>query len=77
MHLEPEEFLEQVSRIGCAISGHSKQLAPAEGRFYKLRDVTGTVPSTELITASIVLSLIHICCTNPPWRSFPSTSAGQ
>lgn len=54
MHLEPEEFLEQVSRIGCAISGHSKQLAPAEGRFYKLRDVTGTVPSTELITASIV-----------------------
>ena len=54
MHLEPDEFLAQVRRIGCAISGHSKQLAPAEGRFYKLRDVTGTVPSTELITASIV-----------------------
>lgn len=54
MHLEPEEFLAQVRRIGCAISGHSKQLAPAEGCFYKLRDVTGTVPSTELITASIV-----------------------
>ena len=54
MHLEPEQFMAQIKKIGCAISGHSKHLAPAEGKFYKLRDVTGTVPSIPLITSSIV-----------------------
>ena len=54
MKLDSAEFLSQVRRIGCAVSGHSKELAPAEGIFYKLRDVTGTVPSIPLITSSIV-----------------------
>lgn len=54
MHLSETEFKEQVRKIGCAISGHSQKLAPAEGMFYKLRDVTGTVPSIPLITASII-----------------------
>lgn len=54
MRLDSAEFLSQVRRIGCAVSGHSKELAPAEGIFYKLRDVTGTVPSIPLITSSIV-----------------------
>lgn len=54
MHLTETEFRDQVNSIGCAISGHSHKLAPAEGKFYKLRDVTGTVPSIPLITASIV-----------------------
>ena len=54
MHLSETEFREQVKKIGCAISGHSQKLAPAEGKFYKLRDVTGTVPSIPLITASII-----------------------
>lgn len=54
MHLNDDRFLKQVKSIGCAISGHSLKLAPAEGKFYKLRDVTGTVPSIPLITASIV-----------------------
>lgn len=54
MHLSEVEFRDQVNKIGCAISGHSLKLAPAEGKFYRLRDVTGTVPSIPLITASIV-----------------------
>lgn len=54
IHLSSEEFLRQVKKIGCAISGHSKDLAPAEGKFYALRDVSGTVPSLPLICSSIV-----------------------
>lgn len=54
MHLEPDEFVSQMKRIGCAISGHSRRLAPAEGKFYALRDVTATVSMVQLIAASIV-----------------------
>lgn len=53
-HLTREEFVHQVETIGCAISGHSDELAPAEKRFYELRDVTGTVPSIPLIASSIL-----------------------
>lgn len=49
-----KEFVKQVEDIGCAVSGHSGELAPAEALFYELRDVTGTVPSIPLITSSIV-----------------------
>ena len=54
VHLETEAFIRQVETIGCALSGHSLKLAPAEGKFYALRDVTGTVPSLPLIASSIV-----------------------
>ncbi len=53
-HLPLSDFLAQVERIGCAVSGHSPSLAPAEGLFYSLRDVTGTVPSLPLIVSSIL-----------------------
>ncbi len=53
-HLPLASFVEQVQKIGCAVSGHSMDLAPAEGLFYGLRDVTGTVPSLPLIASSIV-----------------------
>lgn len=53
-HLDLSRFVRQVESIGCAISGHSLELAPAEGWFYSLRDVTATVPSLPLIASSIV-----------------------
>lgn len=43
-----------VSEIGCAIVGATGQIAPADRRLYAVRDVTATVKSIDLITASIL-----------------------
>jgi len=48
------EFQKVVSEIGCAISGATEQIAPADKKLYELRDVTATVPSIPLVTASIL-----------------------
>ena len=52
--LSRHEIEDQAQRIGCVISGATADIAPADKRLYALRDVTATVPSVALITASIM-----------------------
>ena len=51
---DTETFKKTVRQAGCAIIGATPDLAPADRIIYAIRDVTGTVESLDLITASIL-----------------------
>jgi pyrimidine-nucleoside phosphorylase len=54
VNLSNAEFLKQLKEIGLVLTGQTADLAPADGKLYALRDVTGTIQSIPLIASSIM-----------------------
>ncbi len=52
--LSTEEFINQLRSVGLVLTGQTMDLAPADGKLYALRDVTGTVQSIPLIASSVM-----------------------
>jgi len=58
VNLTTDEFKKQLKEKGIVLTGQSMDLAPADGKMYALRDVTGTVSSMPLIASSIMCKKI-------------------
>ncbi|MFQ5722918.1 MAG: thymidine phosphorylase [Terriglobia bacterium] len=54
VHLSLAEFRRALAEVGCALIGQTNEIAPADKKIYALRDLTGTIESIPLITASIL-----------------------
>jgi pyrimidine-nucleoside phosphorylase len=54
VELTTDEFKAQLAGVGLVLAGQTADLAPADGKLYALRDVTGTVASVPLIASSIM-----------------------
>ena len=54
IQLTSDQFRAQIKETGIVVAGQSASLAPADGKLYKIRDVTGTVASNALIASSIM-----------------------
>src|SRR5882757_6302912 len=52
--LPAAQIIAQVQKVGCVICGQTDTMVPADKKIYALRDASGTVPSIQLITASIL-----------------------
>ncbi|MCH8094504.1 MAG: thymidine phosphorylase [Chloroflexi bacterium] len=52
--LSTKQFLRQLREVGLVLTGQTADLAPADGKLYALRDVSGTVPSIPLIASSVM-----------------------